>query len=511
VAVAPRLELRQAQTLVMTPQLQQAIKLLQLSQLDLATYIDQELEKNPLLERAEDEDGDSPTLKESDDEEGGEDDFEPIGKDAADLIRGEDLPAAGEAPLDADYANDFTNESAVDLAGAGGGLAATNSWSEVGSGGGFDDDEDGLDRHGDGEVTLREHIERQIGATFFTQTDLLIARTLLDRLDESGYLLGDTGDIAAKLGTDTAEIEAVLEALQDLEPVGVFARSLKECVTLQLRERDRLDPMMVVFLENLDLVAKRDIAGLMRACAATKEDILDMIADLKRCDPKPGLAFLRQEAQTLIPDVFIRRLPNGAWSVELNTDALPRLLVNQRYQREVGAKARTKEEKAYLSECLASANWLVKSLDQRANTILKVSGEIVKQQEAFFERGVVHLRPLTLRDIALAIEMHESTVSRVTSNKHLACARGVFELKYFFTTALPASGGGEALSAEAVRHKIRLLIDNEKADGILSDDKLVELLRASGVEVARRTVAKYREGMGIASSVERRRAKLAMA
>lgn len=509
-AIGPRLEFRQTQSLVMTPQLQQAIKLLQLSQIDLAAYVDQELERNPLLER-EGEDGGDPaepvgeTNDEGSDAVGQE---APDRPDLADLSEGASAATEQDAPQDADYANDYTNDSAADSLGAGlGPDASLANWSQVkGAGAGGDDDQE---RQIAGELTLREHLVQQIGMEFAEPTVRAVATTLLEEIDDVGYLTADLAQIAAKLGCAESLVLEVLARLQTFEPTGVFARSLKECLALQLAERDRLDPIMARLLDNLELVGRRDIPALMRACGCDRDDVLDMIAEIKTLDPKPGLRYIRDEPQTLVPDVYVRRMGNGEWQVELNSDALPRLLVNARYQTRVGAK--NKEERAYFSECLASANWLIKSLDQRAQTILKVSANLVAQQRAFFEKGVEHLRPLTLRDIAAEIEMHESTVSRVTSNKYLACSRGVFELKFFFTSAIAATEGGEAHSAEAVRHKIKQLIDGETPKAVLSDDKLVELLRGSGIEVARRTVAKYREALGIASSVERRRLKMALA
>jgi len=507
-AIGPRLEFRQAQSLVMTPQLQQAIKLLQLSQIDLAAYVEQELERNPLLEREEDggsEANDAPSGDEG--AEASELDA-PEGPDMASIAEEGASTDAADAPNEADFANDFTNDSAADSQGAGlGPDASLANWSQT-KGGSFDDEDQ--ERQIAGEVTLREHLTSQIGVMFDDPVERAVATAFLEDLDESGYLTSNLADTAAKLGLTEARAKDILARLQTCEPTGVFARSLKECLALQLVERDRLDPIMARFVDNLELVGKRDIPGLMRVCGCDRDDVLDMIAEIKTLDPKPGLRFLRDEAQVLIPDVYVRRLGGGEWQVELNSDALPRLLVNTRYRALVGGP-KAREDKAYLSECLAAANWLIKSLDQRATTILKVSSNLVAQQQAFFDKGIEHLRPLTLRDIASEIEMHESTVSRVTTNKYLACARGVFELKFFFTSAIASSEGGEAHSAEAVRHKIRQLIEAETSQSVLSDDKLVELLRSAGIEVARRTVAKYREAMGIASSVERRRQKMALA
>jgi RNA polymerase sigma-54 factor len=299
----------------------------------------------------------------------------------------------------------------------------------------------------------------------------------------------------------------VLSRLQTFEPSGVCARNLTECLAIQLRERNRLDPAMAALLARLDLVARRDFPALRKVCGVDDEDLADMIGEIKRLNPKPGLAFGSTVVQPIVPDVFVRQGADGGWLVELNHDTLPKVLVNQTYFAKISKTAKKDSEKSYLAECLQTATWLVRALDQRAKTILKVASEIVRQQDAFFARGVQHLRPLNLKTVADAIEMHESTVSRVTANKYMATSRGTFEMKFFFTSAIAAADGGEAHSAEAVRHRIRQMIDAEKAEAILSDDTIMEELRQAGINIARRTVAKYREAMRIPSSVQRRRDK----
>jgi RNA polymerase sigma-54 factor len=316
---------------------------------------------------------------------------------------------------------------------------------------------------------------------------------------------GDVHEIAGLLGTDVEDVEAVLELCQGFEPTGVMARDIRECLALQLRERDRLDPAMSALLDNLELVAKRDVRRLADICGVDHEDVVDMIAELRTLTPRPGAAFAGEEAPSVIPDVFVRELPSGAFSIELNADTLPKVLIDRTYYAQVAGLSRTEEDQAFLNDCHASASWLIKSLDQRARTILKVASEIVRQQDGFFVSGVKALRPLNLKTVADAVEMHESTVSRVTSNKYMATPRGVFELKYFFSASIPSVQGGEAHSAEAVRHRIKDMIDQEHPEAILSDDQIVERLRAFGVDIARRTVAKYRESLKIPSSVDRRR------
>jgi RNA polymerase sigma-54 factor len=292
---------------------------------------------------------------------------------------------------------------------------------------------------------------------------------------------------------------------QSFEPAGVMARDLGECLALQLREKDRLDPAMATLLDNLERLARHEYDALKSLCGVDNEDLDDMISEIRELTPKPGMAFGHDSARAVEPDVFIRQAPDGSWQVELNSETLPRVLVNNRYYNEIHTAARTENEKSFITECSQNASWLVKSLDQRARTILKVASEIVRQQDMFLANGVAYLRPLNLKTVADAIGMHESTVSRVTSNKFVSTPRGMFELKYFFTSAIPSAGGGEAHSAEAVRHRIKTLIGQETLADVLSDDKLVDLLRDEGIEIARRTVAKYREALNIPSSVQRRR------
>ena len=339
----------------------------------------------------------------------------------------------------------------------------------------------------------------------------MIGQYLIDMVDESGYLAGDFAGVAEKLGAPLAEVEAVLKIVQSFDPPGVCARNLTDCIAIQLKERDRFDPAMQALVSRLDLLAKRDMAALRRLCGVGDEDLTDMIAEIRSLNPKPGLAFGSTMVQPIVPDVFVRPGPDGGFAVELNSDTLPKILVNQTYHAQLTKHVGNDSAKSYLAENLQSATWLMRALDQRAKTILKVSTEIVKQQDGFFVHGVQHLRPLNLKTIADAISMHESTVSRVTANKYMATNRGIFELKYFFTSSIASSDGGEAHSAEAVRHRIKQLIDAESAVDVLSDDTIVERLRESGVDIARRTVAKYREAMRSPSSVQRRRDKQAEA
>ncbi len=491
-ALGQRLEMRQGQSLVMTPQLQQAIKLLQLSNIELTVFVEQELERNPLLERDERDHAPDERVEKTASTEG-------EGADVA--LSREDF--SHTADMDADHRDAYPEGEG----GSGPADGKLSDWTNLRAGPRMDGDDSGLEGTLACEISLKDHLTEQLTIAALDGARRLIGAALIDAVDEAGYCRADIDETAVRLGIPREMVEEVLTVLQGFEPSGVCARDLAECLALQLREKDRLDPVMRIFLANLERVAKRDFAGLSQICGVDAEDIADMIAEIRELNPKPGIAYSTEMVQPVIPDVFVREGADGGWHVELNTDTLPRLLVNGRYHSKVASSARDKEAKLYITDCLNNANWLVKSLDQRARTILKVSTEIVRQQDSFLAYGVRHLRPLNLRTIADAIGMHESTVSRVTSNKYVATPRGVFELKYFFTASIQSIGGAEAHSAEAVRDRIKEMIDREQAE-ILSDDRIVSMLTADGVNIARRTVAKYREAMRIPSSVERRRIKL---
>ncbi|GAB4235389.1 MAG: RNA polymerase factor sigma-54 [Kiloniellaceae bacterium] len=514
-AATQRLELRQRQSLVMTPQLQQAIKLLQLSNLELAAEVDRELEQNPLLDRddgANDSLLDGPSPDQRDDYADSAGDTPPE-FDGADTVADPDvlerstteqLPSAADEPLDTDYDNVYTGSASWESPGA------EPAFATRGGAGPGDDGDTSLEQRLSDSITLRQHLSDQLQLEVSDPSDRAIGAALIDQLDDNGYVGGDLAELAEQLGCPLERIEAVLSILQGFEPTGIFARDLAECLALQLKERDRYDPAMQALVENLELLAKGDHARLRKLCGIDQDDLTDMIAEIKALDPRPALSFEGEVAQPVVPDVLMRPDRQGGWIVELNSETVPRVLVNSDYYAQIASAVRSKKEREYLNDRLQSANWLVKALHQRATTILKVAMEIVRQQDAFFRQGVEHMKPLTLRDIAGEIEMHESTVSRVTSNKYIATPRGTFELKYFFTAAI-AGADGTAHSAEAVRHRIKLLIDAESHKKILSDDTIVALLRQDGVDIARRTVAKYREAMRIPSSVQRRREKAALA
>jgi RNA polymerase sigma-54 factor len=500
-ALTQKLQLRQSHALVMTPQLMQAIKLLQLSNLDLVGYVESELERNPLLERTgESEVEGEPQLP---DREAAAADDRP----QADWTEGS-FATGGEVAADrpdgevngADDAEALAPRASPDAA------AGYTDWTGAGTGR-QQDSEYNLEAFVSAERTLADHLAEQLVLAVVEPARRLIGQYLIDLVDEAGYLTGDLAQVADKLGARLSEVEAMLTILQTFDPPGVCARNLTECLSIQLRERNRFDPAMQALVAHLDLLAKRDIPGLKKACGVSEEDLIDMIGEIRHLNPKPGLAFGTTLVQPIVPDVFVRPGADGGFVVELNSETLPKVLVNQSYYTQVAKTARNDKEKTYLADCLQTATWLIRALDQRARTILKVSSEIVRQQDAFFAHGVQHLRPLNLKTVADAIAMHESTVSRVTANKYMATSRGIFELKYFFTSAIAAADGSEAHSAEAVRHRIKQLIDAENPRAVLSDDTIVEKLRAAGIEIARRTVAKYREAMRIPSSVQRRREK----
>ncbi|HUB13468.1 MAG TPA: RNA polymerase factor sigma-54 [Acetobacteraceae bacterium] len=493
-AIVPRLDLRQSQTLVMTPQLRQAIKLLQFSNIEVAAFVEEELERNPLLERGDSDEAPAP-------ERAAPDQVAPAAApvDSAAAVGADMLPSETAAPLDADDANTYDPGGVADGAGGPGRID--------GRGGdhGFEDDDRGIDDLGDGRRPLREHLGEQLRLSFLDPVDRMIGAHLIALLCPAGRLTAAPAAIAEAMALALDRVEAVRARMMHFDPPGLFARDLKECLAAQLADRNRLDPAMQALLDNLDLLAKRETRKLMALCGVDADDLADMIGEIRALDPKPGATWSDEPAQLVVPDILMRPGPDGSWLLELNPDTMPRVLVNERFYARVAPRAR-KEDRLFLTERLANANWLVRSLQQRAQTILRVSAEIVRQQDGFLRHGVAHLRPLILRDIAEAVEMHESTVSRVTSNKYIATPRGTYELKYFFTTALHGTDGAEH-SAEAVRHRIRSLIEGETCDDVLSDDAIVAVLRREGVDIARRTVAKYRETLHIPNSVQRRREK----
>lgn len=463
--MALRLELKQSQSLVMTPQLQQSIKLLQLSNLELAAVVDRELAENPLLQL---------------EEEGAAQDGASGRADAA-------LPQSQTGEFETAHPEPVPFSASRTGAGTDAGFTPG-------------------DFAPPGGPSLREHLEAQLNLAAETAKDRMIGLNLIDMVDEAGYLRGDLCRLAGRLGVNETEVERVLAVIQGFDPPGVGARSLAECLEIQLCELGRFDPMIARMLDHLYLIAAQELPKLARLCGADIEDVRDMIAEIRTLNPKPGLKFGGAPVVQVTPDVFVRARADNGWDVELNSETLPRLLVDRAYFTTVRAKG-SRDDRAFLGDCLSAANWLVKSLDQRARTILKVAEEIVRRQDGFLRYGAEHLQPMTLRDVAGEIEMHESTVSRASAHKYMATPRGLFEFRYFFTSSVAAAGGAPAHSSEAVRHRIRQLVDAETPGKVLSDDQIVVELKAQGIDIARRTVAKYRDLMRIPSSRERRRAK----
>lgn len=473
--ISQSLDLRQSQNLVMTPQLQQAIKLLQLNNMELNEVIEEEIEKNPLLEKAETE-SDS----------------------------GDDAHESAQEKDNIEETFDAANNSEPDF-------DAGSKMAEITSGGNskFEDYENSFENRMEAEKSLRDHLTEQLQVAFDDPRDRMIGGLLIDSLTEAGYLREDIDALAEQLGCSRERLEKLLRVMKTFDPSGVFASDLADCLAIQLHDRGQLDEPMQALLDHLDMIADYDFKKLADICGVNQTYLQDMLAELKSLNPKPAAEFDHMVVQTAIPDVLMKRLPKnlgGGWRVELNTDTLPRVLVNNEYYTEVAKSAARKEDREYLTTQLNNANWLVKAMDQRAQTILKVAAEIVEQQDAFFNYGIEFLKPLKLVDIAEEIDMHESTVSRVTTNKYIGTPRGIFELKYFFSTAL-VSESGASHSSESIKARIKTLTDEEDPKKILSDDKIVEILKDEGIDIARRTVAKYREALGIGSSVQRRKMK----
>jgi len=462
---------KQSQQLVLTPQLQQAIKILQYSNAELEIFVGDELNRNPLLERPQ-ESTTTATVSDAD------------------------------RPFQA-------SSSASQQA-----LGDGSMWQRANRKSAFSDsDDDWLSQLSQPKLSLRDHLSDQIQEIIVHPHQCVIAMYLLDTVDDAGYIHGSWTEIAGTLGVDNDAVEQVLHLLQECEPAGVFARDLAECLSLQLQEKEELTAPFATMLQHLDLVAEGKLQPLAKLCAVPLEQMKQMVQRLRRLNPKPGLAFGGDPGLSFGPDVVIRAVTNGQagnqFSVELNPDTLPNVLVNINYYQQVKDRARNKDDMRYLEECLQSANWLTKAMHQRAITIMKVVSEIVRQQEAFLQHGLAYLKPMTLKDIAQAVEVHESTVSRVTANKTALTPRGVISLKLFFSSKLGGEeAGGWIHSAGAIKDQIRKLVAAEGQTGkILSDDALAAELAKTGVTIARRTVAKYREALGIPDSALRKRAK----
>jgi RNA polymerase sigma-54 factor len=487
-ALSQRLVMKQGQSLVMTPQLQQAIKLLQMSSIELQAFVEAEIERNPLLDHG---DGGSEKVQ------------TPAAENMPDSLEQSFATPGAGGPGEVE-----AQSSAPRASSDGQAMATDSGWSNLRTSGhlSLDGEDQDFASALSREESMSEYLTNQLNLNFSNQTDLLIGQNIIGMVNEIGYVAGNPLSLAESLGASVERIQAVYDVLRTFDPPGVFALDLADCLRLQLKERNRLDPAMATLLEHLPMVAKRDFVALRSICKVSQEDLQDMLVEIRALNPKPGHAFGSEPVSPVVPDVYVRAALDGTWLVELNSETLPRVLVNNQYMARVASNTSREEDKLFLAGCHAQAAWLVKSLDQRAKTVLKVAREIVSQQDAFLVHGVAHLKPITLKTVADAINMHESTVSRVTSNKYMATSRGTFELKYFFTNAIATTDGyGEAHSAESVRHRIKDLIAAEIADHILSDDDIVATLKQEGVDIARRTVAKYRESLNILSSVQRRR------
>ncbi|MGS5304517.1 RNA polymerase factor sigma-54 [Escherichia coli] len=470
------LQLRLSQQLAMTPQLQQAIRLLQLSTLELQQELQQALESNPLLEQID-------THEEIDTRE--TQDSETL--DTADALEQKEMPE--ELPLDASWDTIYT--------------AGTPS----GTSGDYIDDELPV-YQGETTQTLQDYLMWQVELTPFSDTDRAIATSIVDAVDDTGYLTVPLEDILESMGDeeiDIDEVEAVLKRIQRFDPVGVAAKALRDCLLIQLSQFDKTTPWLeearLIISDHLDLLANHDFRTLMRV-TRLKEDVLKEAVNLiQSLDPRPGQSIQTGEPEYVIPDVLVRK-HNGHWTVELNSDSIPRLQINQHYASMCN-NARNDGDSQFIRSNLQDAKWLIKSLESRNDTLLRVSRCIVEQQQAFFEQGEEYMKPMVLADIAQAVEMHESTISRVTTQKYLHSPRGIFELKYFFSSHVNTEGGGEA-SSTAIRALVKKLIAAENPAKPLSDSKLTSLLSEQGIMVARRTVAKYRESLSIPPSNQRK-------
>lgn len=447
----PRLDLRQHLTPSLTAQRHQSIMLLQFSRSELTDYVRNAIEQNPFLQDAEEE------------------------------------------TVNASYARGAPTKQ----------VARENRQSE---------DESRLEQRA-ATISLRDQIQQQISLDFRTAGDRLVAMQLLESLDDAGYMTGDLEEIAGRLGCSLDRIETILGRLQQMEPAGIFARSLKECLSLQMADRDRLDPLMVQVLDHLDLVAAGKIAQLEKICRADQHEILDMIHELRALNPKPGLSFATETIQQIIPDLRLRPTGDAGWKVDLVSEAYPALRIDAQAYRHLRTQARQLGDRKYVAGRWQEAAWLMRALRQRAGTLLKVGNEIVRQQGDFFTFGIGHFKPLGLRHIAEALGVHESTVSRATAEKYMATPRGLYELKYFFSpqvfrAAKPQDAAlPETIAAKVIQHRIKVLIEEETPEAVLSDDNIVAALHAEGVDIARRTVAKYRDYLKIPPSTLRRRQK----
>lgn len=491
-AITPKLELKQSQSLLMTPQLRQAINLLQMSNLELNALIEEELISNPLLQKEE--------------ADAGNDAEQPQTIDDYDTEENPSFSEEEFAP-DFDLADRF-DDSGADSEGYDDNASENNySWEEYNrnKNNRGNEDYDFFEKRLSDKPSLYQILREQIGLNFTNAQDRFIAQRLCEYLDEAGYFRGNKEQIAATLKIKESRIEEILKKLKDFEPSGIFAENLAECLEIQLKETEKTTSKIFSILNNLPLLAEGKLKELKKRCLLTDEELAAGIKKIKSLNPKPAADYNSETAAIIIPDVFVKRDKYGIYHVELNNMSLPRVLINRQYYAEI--KNGEKSTRRYIKENLNSANFLIKALHQRAESILRVSEEIVKRQYDFFEQGIEHLKPMSLKDIAEALEIHESTVSRITNGKYMHTPLGLFELKYFFSQAAGSYTGEEQTSVLSIKHKLKKWIEEETPEHILSDEELSEFFAKEGLKVARRTVAKYREALGIGSSAERKRAK----
>jgi len=473
-ALTQGIQQKQSQTLSMTPELQQSLKMLQLSSQDLAEFLMSELEKNPLL--VEDE-GESyvQAPQEQDSSQ----------SDLTEIAENRDLNSNNDS-LDYDFSQTWQN-------------------GEITSGGkgGYIDGDMEFDRTLEGEVDFRQKLIQDFFLDVEETSKRILGVYMIDFLDDAGYFIGDIHDIATNFGCDYQDVEDILHSLQRLEPAGIFARSLSECLCLQLEDKGRLDPCIFTLISNLELLGMNKYDILMDLCDVNFEELEEMIAEVKGLNPKPAAGYMIKEMTPTQPDVFITKRNDDGFGIEVNSAALPKVLADRRYYTEVSSMTKDKEAKKYITQNWQNANFITKALAQRADTMLKTAAAIVKYQEDFFKYGIKYLKPLTLAQIAEEIGMHESTVSRVTSNKYMQTPRGSFEMKYFFISGVGGVAGDVA--STSVKETIKEIIKAEDIEKPFSDDFIGKELKKRGTQISRRTVMKYREAMEIPSSYDRKK------
>ncbi|MBW2230714.1 MAG: RNA polymerase factor sigma-54 [Deltaproteobacteria bacterium] len=520
-AIELKQQLRISQQLVMTPQLQQAIKLLQLNQLELANLVEQELQENPCLEQEESEEETPDELADS--TPGEEANDAPSDEDAA--VDGEverDAEAPGEI-LDPTLEPDFTaDDAAAPTAEPAEGPSDVEKIADVewddymdshpqtgleGRVGGDDDERRSLEATLTRRPTLAEHLRWQIQLSDFDEEEIAVSEWIIGNLDERGYLCASVEEIARQADFSCEQVEAVLHRVQELDPAGVAARDLRECLMRQIESIKSSQPIVYCIVdEHLDLLQKRDFRGLCRLLNITSHEVAAASAVISNLEPRPGRGFGGDDPVYITPDIYVYKVGDD-FHVLLNEDGLPKLKINNVYKAVLSRKGapieNARDTKNYVQDKVRSAMWLIKSIHQRQRTIYKVMQSIIRYQRDFFDRGVAHLRPLNLRDVADDIEMHESTVSRVTTNKYVHTPQGIYELKYFFNSSINCVNG-DSVASESVKEKIRKIITRENPVKPMSDQRIAEELKSANIDIARRTVTKYREAMNILSSTKRR-------